>query len=267
METTRTQIATKNNVDPAFAEASASDVQLSVLYQQDGLCFLVRNKQTRQALLSGYLAADNWNKDPIAQVLDSFPEVPNTIHYGFHNAEFFLMPNEMLGDDVTSWSSTLLPGVANYTLNSSPLNAKFYATLDEKTLPLINSKGPQMQSIGVRLAEECFKQGGGQRLWVHAFPTELLIVAMDGRTLHVLASHSYDNLEGAMYHVANTVEQLGWGRDAVVVQFSGVDYAALQEKMAPYFKACIAPTVVQHVVLSTSMKSWDPVLFYPLLLL
>ena len=72
MVTTKTLTVSQNNLDPAFANAKAGESTLSILFQQDGLSFLVRHTTTRQIYLFGFHPRSSWGENPIADVLAGF---------------------------------------------------------------------------------------------------------------------------------------------------------------------------------------------------
>ena len=72
MVTTKTLTVSQNNLDPAFENAKAGESTLSILYQQDGLSFLVRHTSTRQVYLFGFHPRQSWGADPISEVLAGF---------------------------------------------------------------------------------------------------------------------------------------------------------------------------------------------------
>jgi hypothetical protein len=90
--TTRTHTVKQTNIDPAFESAKAENCTLSILREQDGLSFLVKNSTTTQLYMIGYIPSSELSVDPFHEVQSFFPQIPNKVIMASDYSKIYFTP-------------------------------------------------------------------------------------------------------------------------------------------------------------------------------
>ena len=264
MVTTKTLTVSQNNLDPAFANAKAGESTLSILYQQDGLSFLVRHTTTRQVYLFGFHPRSSWSENPIADVLAGFPELPGEVRYAIEASHTVLIPEIMSGGEIPEWTATVLGQKANFMDLSAANSMTFLSYLNEADLRLSQSDTLVCRhNWAVQL--ERLKPTSQPKLWVHIYADNVQIFAASDAKWQVINSFPCSNESELLYHLGNVSEQLGWDRAATTVELSGYSARAYKPIVEPYFSGVQLFKTQQWAKISSALSDFDAVAFANLL--
>lgn len=260
MVTTKTLTVSKTEIDPAFKDARAEDCALSILYQQDGLSFLVKHRKNKLTLLFGFLPRADWDESPIESLLDSFSELPGEVHYAIEVPNSVLVPGMMSEGLVPNWTAKLLGDAANFMDLNDPLNIKFYGRLSLEDHRLSRSERV-VRNHNWAIQMERLTPTVEAKLWVHLYNEEVFIMASKGAAWHVVNSFPCANNEELLYHCGNVSEQLGWERKSLEIEMSGRSARTYKTLLEPYFGKVLLFDASPWLKISSAMKNFDPVEF------
>ena len=264
MVTTKTLTVSQNNLDPAFANAKAGESTLSILYQQDGLSFLVRHTTTRQIYLFGFHPRASWGENPIADVLAGFQELPGEVLYAIEAPHTVLIPEIMSGGEVPDWTATALGQKANFMDLSSSNSMTFLSYLNESDFRFSQSDTLVCRhNWAIQL--ERTKPTSSPKLWVHVYADSIQVFAGSANKWQVINSFPCSNESELLYHLGNVSEQLGWDRAATVVELSGYSARAYKPVIEPYFSSVQLFKIQQWAKISSALSDFDAVAFANLL--
>ncbi|MCH1402551.1 MAG: hypothetical protein L7U78_08515, partial [Schleiferiaceae bacterium] len=99
---------------------------MSILRQQDGLSFLVKNTKSKQLYMIGFVPAAELTEDPFEELLASFSELPGTVLKAQEFGQSALLP-KALGTKDKTWTKTLLGSEADRVFSSESLAVEVYA--------------------------------------------------------------------------------------------------------------------------------------------
>ena len=100
---------------------------MSILYQQDGLSFLVRHRSTRQLYMAGYMPRADWSDQPVQDLIDSFPQPLAEVIYGVEAPHSVLMPQVMTDPEDLDWTADMLGHKANFSDVNESLGVAVFA--------------------------------------------------------------------------------------------------------------------------------------------
>lgn len=269
MVTTKTLTVNKINIDPAFASAKAEDCTLSILYQRDGLSFLVRHSRTRQLLMFGYEPHAGQGVDVVTKVLESFSERPAVVNFAIEERNTIILPTVMVEQEkVPNWAETFLGTAPNFQDQNPKHLMSFFAQLGEEVLgqgqglPEINTLQPRHHWA---MLSESNVPSSMPAVHAHIFPTEVLITASDQGQWQLINSFDCSNERDLLYHVGNTTEQLGYDRTKLQLDLSGFSAKAYLPVLEPYFKNVKLAKSQGLVQISSSMREVDALEHYMLM--
>ena len=264
MVTTKILTVSQNNLDPAFANAKAGESTLSILYQQDGLSFLVRHKTTRQVYLFGYHPRQSWGENPIGDVLAGFQELPSEVIYAIEAPHTVLIPELMSGGEIPGWTETVLGQKANFMDLSSANSMTFLTYLNDSDLSLSQSDTLVCRhNWAVQL--ERLKPTVHPKIWVHVYSDSVQIFASTASKWQVINSFPCSNESELVYHLGNVSEQLGWDRTATEIELSGYSARAYKPVLEPYFSKVQLCNIQQWAKISSALSDFDALAFVNLL--
>jgi len=261
--TTRTLTAKQNNIDPAFQNAKAEDSTLSILLEQDGLSFLVRNKTTRQLYLSGFIPSKELTATAIDDLLVSFPVRPKQIIVAVEVPLAVVLPAEFRSDD-TEWTTHVLGTQANSIFHSKALSMEVHALVD----PVILA---QLKTVGLEIRHNWLVQmeritlNSTPKMWIHLYGSAVLIMAGQGKKWELVNSFPCENKDELLYHIGNVSEQLNWDRKSLHVELSGLEAAGYLEFISPYFGSAHIFKSKEWGQKSSAFGPWDATAFATLL--
>ena len=233
MVTTRTLTVKQNNIDPAFQNAKAEESTLSILLEQDGLSFLVRNKTTRQLYLSGFIPSKELTRTAVDDLLVSFPVRPKQIILTVEAPSAVILPTEFRGDN-TEWTTHVLGAQANCIFQSKALSMEVHAFVDPLILDQLKSDGLEVRHNWLAQMER-ITLSSKPKMWIHLFGSTVLIMAGQGKVWELVNSFPCENKDELLYHIANASEQLNWDRKSLQIELSGTQAAGYLEFISPYF--------------------------------
>ena len=264
MVTTKTLTVSQNNLDPAFENAKAGESTLSILYQQDGLSFLVRHTSTRQVYLFGFHPRQSWGPNPISEVLAGFPELPGEVLYAVEAPHTVLIPEIMSSAEVPAWTTTVLGQKANFMDLSSTNAMTFLSYLNETDISLSQSDTLVCRhNWAVQL--ERLIPSAHPKLWVHVYADSVQIFASSSNKWQVINSFPCSNESELLYHLGNVSEQLNWDRTTTEVELSGYSARAYKPVIEPYFSGVQLFKPQQWAKISSALADFDAVAFANLL--
>lgn len=258
MVTTKTLTVSKTNIDPAFQTAEAKHCALSILYQQDGLSFLVKHQHTKQALLFGFVSREEFSEQPVDDLLDYFSELPGRIVYGIEVAHTAMVPEVMSEGLIPSWTRRVLGAPANFVDLSERLDIKFYGYL-----PAEDARKSRSERVVRRhnwaLQMEQLPLGKQPKLAVHLYNETLFIAATSDEKWQLVNSFPCQNEAELLYHCGNIAEQLGWDRKAMRVEISGRSARDYKPVLVPYFGTVDLFAHQPWIKVSTALNEFDPI--------
>jgi hypothetical protein len=253
--TTKTLTVKTINIDPAFESAKAADCTLSILYQQDGLSFLVRHSRTRQLLMFGVEPAATLGANTIKSLIDSFSEPLGQICLAVEATNTLMVPSVMSDGTGGNWQKKLLGGAPNFNGASSHLGMKFESVLDEVAQTVLSGSEAlhnwplQMEAVGTSKEPV---------LHVHVYPSEIFVMASRDNMWQLVNSFRGTHENDLIYHLGNISEQIGWDRAKTSVKISGYSAKAYVKVLEPYFGNVGTEATQGLLQISTSMKGIDP---------
>jgi len=253
--TTRTHVVRQNNIDPAFESAKAENCALSILRQQDGLSFLVKNTNSKQLYMIGFIPATELGEKPFEELKASFSELPGKVIMAQDFPNATLIPNALASKDV-SWTKDLLGAEANRVDSSDKLGVQVYSVAPEV------AKGIQHNWL-VQL--ERLPKVTKPKLWVNKESKVATYIACDASGAQLINSLPTTSSEELLYHLGNITEQLGWDRAAIEIEISGIGHQKAREFVKPYFKLVSSIKTEKYVKVSTALSKVDIHSYGPLL--
>ena len=255
MVTTRTHVVRQNNIDPAFESAKAENCTLSILRQQDGLSFLVKNTGTKQLYMIGFVPAAELGENPFEELKGSFSELPGKVIEAQDFPSATLVPKALASKDI-SWTKELLGAVANRVDASDKLGLQVYSVAPEV------AEGIQHNWL-VQL--ECLPKVAKPKVWVNMESKVATYFACDASGLQMINSLPTTSNEELLYHLGNITEQLGWDRAALEIEISGIGHQKARAFVKPYFKLVSSIKTDKYVKVSTALSKVDIHSYGPLL--
>jgi hypothetical protein len=237
---------------------------LSILYQQDGLSFLVRHHQTRQLYLAGFLPKSQWGNEPMEELASSFTEPFKDIRFAIEAPHTVLLPQVMVESDEIGWTQKVLGQKANFSDISESLGMAFFAYLSEDDQAYSQST-TYVRRHNWALQLEALGSSEQPKFWVHMYNTDLFIAAQMNGVWELVNSFPCANESELMYHLGNCAEQLAWERKDIHVELSGNSAREYKEVIQPYFGTVKLFKPQDWAKISSSMKEFDGVVFATLL--
>jgi len=262
--TTKTLSAKQNNVDPAFETAKADECVLSILYQQDGLSFLVRHQSTRQLYLAGYMPRSDWGAQPVQDLIDSFPEPLAEVIYGIESPLSILIPQVMTDPEDVEWTASILGCPANFSDVNEAQGIAIFSFLSEQELEKSNTKS-LVRRHHWALQLDRLEATDKPTMWVHVYNDAVNVIASRNSNWSLVNSFPCANESELMYHLGNCAEQLDWNRSDCTIELSGLSAKAYKEVVQPYFGAVRLFKPSQWSKISSAMKEFDALAFATLL--
>lgn len=264
MVTTKTLSVKQTNIDPAFESAKAEECILSILYQQDGLSFLVRHRTTRQLYLAGYVPRSEWSEHPIEDLLGSFSEDFADVIYGVEAPHTVLLPQLMTDGEDLDWTQTVLGQKANFSDASEELGMTLLAYLPESDLARSNTES-LVRRHHWALQLERLKASEAANFYVHVYNDAVHVMASKDGQWHLINSFPCANDSELIYHLGNCVEQLEWNRAETCIELSGLSARSYKDVIQPYFGNVKLFKPQEWSKISSAMKDFDALAFATLL--
>lgn len=259
MVTTRTHTVKQNNIDPAFESAKAENCTLSILREQDGLSFLVKNSKTNQLYMIGYMPAKELSEAPYDELLSSFSQVPAKVQIASDFKHSTVVPTS-LNPKKKGWTKSLFGSEATNAFESKALGMTVLSVLN---------KDEQKDNGKVRhnwLAQmERITKVAGKQIRVDLGGTCANFYAQENNTYHLVSNLPVRSNEEVLYHLGNITEQLGWNRAEVSIEFSGVGHDGARTFVASYFKVAKTIDVSHYIKVSSALSKVDIASFGALL--
>lgn len=229
---------------------------MSILIDQDGLSFLVRHTTTRQVVLFGYRPRAGWGEDPIAELLDAFPERPGEIICAVEAEKSILVPS-MMATANPAWAQQLLGQMPNFSAHSAALDIDAMAYLPEGFLPKGCEETLECSHHGLLQME---RLGTEEKpvMHVHLFGSRVLIMATSKGTWELVNSFPCATQEELLYHLGNVSEQLDWNRKECQIWLSGYSAREYQKVLEPYFGKVALAKLAPHGQVSSALRDWNP---------
>ena len=264
MVTTKTLSVKQNNIDPAFETAKAEECTLSILYQQDGLSFLVRHRSTRQLYMAGYMPRADWSDQPVQDLIDSFPQPLAEVIYGVEAAHSVLIPQVMTDPEDLDWTADMLGHKANFSDVNESLGVAVFAYLPEEDLILSNTTS-LVRRHHWALQLDKLEPTDAPTIWAHVYNDAVQIMASRKGNWSLINSFPCANESELIYHLGNCTEQLDWNRADCTIELSGLSARAYKEVVQPYFGTVRLFKPAQWSKISSAMKDFDALAFATLL--
>ena len=258
MVTTRIHTVKRTNIDPAFKSAKAENCALSVLRQQDGLSFLVKNDITDQLYMIGYIPVSELSMDPFQQVKSFFPQIPRKVIMASDYAKSTLLPKALMPEDL-GWTTHLLGEKANKIFTSKKLECQALAFLTQEDI----KRGYVAHNWLLQLEKMSFPKQ--QKIWVDLGGSTANFYAIDNKRVHLANSLPVESKEDLLYHLGNISEQLQWRRGMLEVEVSGVNHKEYRSFIKPFFFKVEGVNVAKYVNVSSAMNDVDIASFGALL--
>lgn len=255
MVTTRTHVVRQNNIDPAFESAKAENCTLSILRQQDGLSFLVKNTTSKQLYMIGFVPAAELGEQPFEALKGSFSELPGKVIEAQDFLNSTLVPEALASKDI-SWTKELLGAVANRVDASEKLGLQVYSVAPEVAQNIQHNWLVQLERLP-KVAKP--------KLWVNKESKVSTYIACDSSGVKMINSLPTTSNEELLYHLGNITEQLGWDRAALEIEISGLGHQKARAFVKPYFKLVSTIKTEKYVKVSTALSKVDIHSYGPLL--
>ena len=264
MVTTKTLSVKQTNIDPAFETAKAEECILSILYQQDGLSFLVRHRSTRQLYLAGYVPRSEWSSSPIEDLLGSFSEPFAEVIYGIEAPHTVLLPQLMTDGDDLEWTASVLGQKANFSDVSESTGMTLLSYLPDADLASSNT-GSLVRRHHWALQLERIKATESPTFFVHVYNDAVHIMASNSGQWHLINSFPCANDSELIYHIGNCAEQLEWNRAECSIELSGLSARPYKEVLQSYFGTVKLFKSQEWAKISSALKDFDALAFATLL--
>tara|TARA_B100000900_G_scaffold329839_1_gene290291 strand:+ start:10764 stop:11456 length:693 start_codon:yes stop_codon:yes gene_type:complete len=228
---------------------------LSILRQQDGLSFLVKNTKSKQLYMIGFVPAGELEEDPFKELLASFSEQPGTVIKAQEFGQSVLLP-KALGTKDKKWTKVLLGSEADRVFFSESLAVEVYALTHKASKELKHNWLIQMERL---------PKASSPRLWVNLESTTATYFAADTKGYQLVNTLPTSSNEELLYHLGNISEQLGWDRETLLVEVCGLNHQKAIAFVKPYFKAVKSIKANKYVKLSSALNKVDIESYGPLL--
>jgi hypothetical protein len=256
--TTRTHTVKQTNIDPAFESAKAENCTLSILREQDGLSFLVKNSSSRQLYMIGYIPAAELSINPFKEVKSFFPKLPRKVVLVSDFAKSTLLPKALMPNDL-DWTRHLLGEKANKIFKSNKLEYQVAAFLTQEEMKEVDVAHNWLLQL------ERLDFSNGHKIWVDLGGSMANFYAVDGKRIHLANSLPVGSKEDLLYHLGNISEQLTWNRETLHIEVSGVGHREYRSFIKPYFFKVEGIKVASYVNVSSAMNDVDIASFGALL--
>ena len=258
MVTTRTHTVKQTNIDPAFESAKAENCTLSILREQDGLSFLVKNSTTTQLYMIGYIPSSELSVEPFQEVQSFFPQIPNNVIMASDYAKSTLLPKALMPENL-DWTSHLLGDKANKIFTFKQLEYRAVAYLTQEEIKEENVEHNWLLQL------EKISLSNEQKIWVDLGGRTANFYALDGQRVHMVNNLPVASKEDLLYHLGNIAEQLKWNRETLHIEVSGVGHSEYRSFVKPYFYKVEGIKVAKYVNVSSAMNDVDIASFGALL--
>jgi len=228
---------------------------LSILRQQDGLSFLVKNTKSKQLYMIGFVPAAELTEDPFEELLASFSELPGSVVKAQEFAQSALLP-KALGTKDKKWTKTLLGSEADRVFSSDSLAVEVYT---------LSHNAPKDVKHNWLVQMEHLPKASAPRLWVNLESTTATYFAADAKGYQLVNTLPTSSNEELLYHLGNITEQLGWDRETLTVEVCGLNHQKALAFIKPYFKVVKSIKADKYVTLSSAMNKVDIESYGPLL--
>jgi|TARA_B100000497_G_C7689625_1_gene418844 hypothetical protein len=255
---TRTHTVKQTNIDPAFESAKAENCTLSILREQDGLSFLVKNSTTNQLYMIGCLPGSDLSVEPFQEVMSFFPQIPGKVVLASDFASSTLLPAPLMPKDL-GWTKHLLGQKANKIFSSNKLECKAAAFLTSSEI-----KEQEIEHNWL-LQLEKMSQSKGKKIWVDLGGRTANFYALEGKKIYLVNNLPIESKEDLLYHLGNITEQLKWNRETLHLEITGVAHSAYRAFVKPYFFNVEGIKVSKYVKVSSAMNEVDIASFGALL--
>lgn len=255
MVTTRTHVVRQNNIDPAFESAKAENCTLSILRQQDGLSFLVKNTTSKQLYMIGFIPAAELGENPFEELKASFSQIPGKVIEAQDFLSATLVPKALASKDM-SWTKKLLGDEANRIDGSDKLGIEVYSVAPEAAQNIQHNWLAQLERLP-KVAQP--------KLWVNKESKTATYIACDASGVQLINSLPTTSNEELLYHLGNITEQLSWDRAALEIEICGLGHQKARAFVKPYFKSVSTIKIEKYVKVSTALSKVDIHSYGPLL--
>jgi hypothetical protein len=228
---------------------------LSILRQQDGLSFLVKNTMTKQLYMIGFIPAAELGENPFEELKASFSQLPGKVIQAQDFLSATVMPSALSSKDM-SWTKKLLGVEANRVDTSDKLGLEVYSVAPEV---------PQNIGHNWLVQLERLPRVTIPKLWVNKESKVATYIACDASGVQMINSLSTTSNEELLYHLGNITEQLGWDRAALEIEICGLGHQKARAFVKPYFKLVSTIKTEKYVKVSTALSNVDIHSYGPLL--
>jgi hypothetical protein len=228
---------------------------LSILRQQDGLSFLVKNTNSNQLYMIGFVPAAELGERPFEELKESFSELPAKVVEAQEFLNATLVPKALASKDV-SWTKDLLGAPANRVDVSEKLGLQVYSVAPEVAHDIRHNWLVQLERL---------PKVSKPKLWVNKESKLATYIACDASGVQMINSLPTSSNEELLYHLGNITEQLGWDRAAIEIEISGLGHQKAREFVRPYFKLVSTIKTEKYVKVSTALNKVDIHSYGPLL--
>lgn len=255
MVITRTHVVKQNSIDPAFESAKAENCTLSILRQQDGLSFLVKNTQSKQLYMIGFVPSSELGATPFRELKESFSELPGRVVMAQDFLNATILPTALNTKELT-WTKTLLGAQANRVDHSDELALHVYSVADAVEAGVKNNWLVQLERIN---------RVNAPKLWANLESKVATYIACDASGVQMINSLPTTSNEELLYHLSNISEQLGWDRASLEIEICGLGHQKAREFVKPYFNVVTSIKSEKYVKVSSALNKVDVLSYGPLL--